>query len=142
LLALIYPPKEIVDARHWIFSGRPDLRSNALEFLDSRLANPLRQTLLPVLEGQGARRIVESGTELFGLTPITYPSVVRRLLEWPDPWLQSCACYVAGEEGLLEFHASLRGLVAAADPILRETAARADERLKGAASAGARPPRS
>jgi AAA family ATP:ADP antiporter len=129
LLALVYPHREILDARHWIFSGRPDLRSNALEFLDSRISNPVRQMLLPVLEERGEKRMAEAGQELFDLDEIPYPSVLRRLLEWPDAWLQSCASYVVGEARLFEFRPILLPLAVAADPILSETAARAGARL-------------
>jgi AAA family ATP:ADP antiporter len=129
LLALVYPHREIHDARHWVFSGRPDLRSNALEFLDSRVSNPVRQMLLPALEDRGARRLLEVGQELFGLTEIPYPNVLRHLLDWPDAWLQSCASYVVGEARILELHSKLEPLARAADPILRETAARAGTRL-------------
>ena len=55
LLELIYPQREIRDSYHRIVSGRRDLRANAVEFLDSRLSNPVRQMLLPLLEnGPGA----------------------------------------------------------------------------------------
>jgi hypothetical protein len=140
LLALVYPHREIHDARHWVFSGRPDLRSNALEFLDSRVSNPVRQMLLPALEDHGPRRLLEAGHELFGLTEIPYPSVLRHLLDWPDAWLQSCTSYVVGEARIVELHPKLEPLARAADPILSETAARAGARLipgtnlRGAAS--------
>jgi hypothetical protein len=136
LLALVYPYREIHDARHWVFSGRPDLRSNALEFLDSRVSNPVRQMLLPALEDQGARRLLEAGQELFDLTEIPYPSVLRNLLDWPDVWLQSCASHVAGEARVEELRGKLEALAQAADPILSETAARARSRLSSAAGRG------
>src|SRR3546814_17162701 len=40
------------------------LRSTALEFLDSRISNPVRQMLLPALEDHGARRLLEVGQEI------------------------------------------------------------------------------
>ena len=129
LLALVYPHREILDARHWIFSGRPDLRSNALEFLDSRVNNPVRQMLLPALEDRGGKRMLEAGEQLFGLAEISYPSVLLQLLEWPDAWLQTCASYVAGESKHAELYAKLQPLARAADPMLSETAARAAIRL-------------
>jgi AAA family ATP:ADP antiporter len=140
LLALIYPYREIHDARHWVFSGRPDLRSNALEFLDSRVSNPVRQMLLPALEDRDARRMLEAGEQLFDLTEIPYPSVLRRLLDWPDAWLQSCASYVVGESRVVELRGSLTPLARAADPVLSETAARAVLRLGSPAqSSGSEP---
>jgi AAA family ATP:ADP antiporter len=140
LLALVYPHREIHDARHWVFSGRPDLRSNALEFLDSRVSNPVRQMLLPALEDHGSRRMLEAGQELFGLTEIPYPSVLRPLLDWPDAWLQSCASYVVGEAQIKELHPNLGPLARAADPILRETATRAGLRLSGRSNPGGAAP--
>ncbi len=131
LLALVYPHREINDARHWVFSGRPDLRSNALEFLDSRISNPVRQMLLPVLEDHGPRRLLEVGQELFDLQEIAYPSVLRPLLEWPDAWLQSCASYVVGEARIRQFYPDLLPLTRAEDRILSETAARAGRYLSG-----------
>ena len=136
LLALVYPYREIHDARHWVFSGRPDLRSNALEFLDTRVSNPVRQMLLPALEDQGARRLLEVGHELFGLTEIPDPSVLQNLLDWPDAWLQSCASHVVGEAQIHELRSKLESLVRAADPILSETAARAGVRLSSSADRG------
>ena len=140
LLALVYPHREILDARHWVFSGRPDLRSNALEFLDSRISNPVRQMLLPALEDRGPRRLLDVGQELFDLTEIPYPSVLRHLLDWPDVWLQSCASYVVGEAQIKEFYPNLEPLARAADPILSETATRAGLRLSGGSSARDRGP--
>ena len=129
LLALVYPHREILDARHWILSGRPDLRSNALEFLDTRVNNPVRQMLLPALEDRGGKRMLDAGAELFGLAEISYPSVLLRLLEWPDAWLQTCASYVVGEAKLAALSPQLQTLTRAADPMLSETAARAAIRL-------------
>jgi hypothetical protein len=96
--------------------------------------------LLPALEDRDARRMLEAGEQLFGLTEIPYPSVLRRLLDWPDAWLQSCASYVVGEAGVVELRSSLTPLVGAADPVLSETAARAAARLGGPAHSSAAEP--
>jgi HEAT repeat protein len=129
LLALIYPEREILDAHHWILSGRPDLRSNALEFLDSRLANPERELLLPALEDRGGDRIVIVARELFGAERLPYASVLPRLLDWPDPWVRSCATYVVAEERRADLRVKLMALVSAPDTLLAETASFALQRL-------------
>jgi AAA family ATP:ADP antiporter len=129
LLALIYPQREILDAHHWILSGRPDLRSNALEFLDSRLANPARELLLPALEDRRGGRIVIVARELLGVEEVPYASVLPRLLDSPDPWVRSCATYVVAEERRTDLRAKLKALAAEPDALLAETAALALRRL-------------
>ncbi len=136
LLALVYPYREMLDAYHWIVSGRPDLRSNALEFLDSRLDNPIRQMLLPAIEQNGGPRISEAARDLFGLERLPYPNVLRRLLDLPDTWLQACASYVVAELNLTDLRPRLQNLAQHPNPLLRETAAAAQHRLATAAAPG------
>ena len=122
LLELVYPQREISDAYYGTLSGSPELRSNAIEFLDSRLGNPVRQILLPVLEDSGSRRLLETARDLFGLEPVAYPGLLQRLLETPDPWLQACACYVASENGSTDLLPRVEGLAQSDDPLVAETA--------------------
>jgi len=130
LLALRYPRREILDAYYWITSGRPHLRSNALEFLDSLLDNPERQMVLQALEAPDERSFFESARMLFGLEPAPYATVLRRLLERDDPWLQSCTSYVAGEAGRRDLLPLLKTLRDHADPLLAETASAACLRIE------------
>ena len=129
LLALVYPQREISDAYHWTLSGRPELRSNALEFLDSRLDNPVRQMLLPVLEDSGSQRLLETARDLFGLEPVAYPDLLRPLLETPDPWLQACTCYVVSENGSADLLPRVERLARSSDPLVAETASLAYTKL-------------
>jgi hypothetical protein len=129
LLALIYPEREILDAHHWILSGRPDLRSNALEFLDSRLANPARELLLPALEDRLGDRLAVVALELVGIEKLPYATVLPRLLDWPDTWVRSCATYVVAEERRGDLRAKLKELSAEPDALLAETASFALRRL-------------
>jgi AAA family ATP:ADP antiporter len=129
LLALIYPEREILDAHPWILSGRPDLRSNALEFLDSRLANPARELLLPALEDRLGDRLAVVALELVGIEKLPYATVLPRLLDWPDTWVRSCATYVVAEERRGDLRAKLKELSAEPDALLAETASFALRRL-------------
>ncbi len=133
LLALIYPDREILDAHHWILSGRPDLRSNALEFLDSRLANPARELLLPALEDRRGERLAVVAQELVGVQQMPYARVLPHLLDWPDPWVRSCATYVVAEERRADLRTKLEALAAEPDALLAETASFALQRLDQAA---------
>ena len=140
LMSLLYPPKDIFDALYGWRSGRPDLRANALEFLDNTLLNPVRQMLLPILESRASERIIEQGRALFGFRPGTYSESLGALLREPDTWLQSCAAYAAAEAGLREFTPALDSLDGAADALLRETVLAARQRLARPAAFSAAPP--
>ena len=129
LLGLIYPQREILDARYWIASGRVDLRSNAVEFLDSRLTNPFRQMLLPVLENSGQRRMIDTSRTLFALRPLSFPSMLWKLLETHDTWVQACACHAAADAEMKGLREKIGGLADSSDPFLAETASRAYARL-------------
>ena len=133
LLGLIYPQREILDARYWIASGRADLRSNAVEFLDSRLTNPFRQMLLPALERWGRRRMIDTSRTLFALRPVSFPNMLWNLLESRDPWVQACACHAAAGSGMKGLREKIGGLTRSSDPFLAETAAKAHSKLAAAA---------
>lgn len=103
LLSLLYPQREMRDAYSRIRSGREQLRANALEFLDSRLiGSPLRPSLLPAVEAADEAAAAGEGRRLYGLPKLSYASVLRKVLEGPDPWLQACACAAAAEAAVLE----------------------------------------
>jgi len=130
LLALLFPAKEIRDAQLRIASGREDLRANAVEFLDSRLLGlQARAALLPALEASGRRQRLQSGVELFGLERLSYVGVLRQLLETGDPWLQSCACAAAAEQGETSLRGPIGALGMGDSDLLRETARAALMRL-------------
>ena len=121
-----------MDARYWIASGRPELRSNAVEFLDSRLTNPFRQMFLPLLEDLSAQRLIETGRTLFELRQVNYPTVLWQLVGTSDPWMQACACQAAADSNMEGLRVRIEGLVADADPLLAETARTASVRLETA----------
>jgi ATP:ADP antiporter, AAA family len=133
LLGLVYPPREMRDARSRLASGSLELQSNAVEFLDSRLlGNPVRPALLPALEPHDEDRLIGVGRELFRLGPLPYATVMRRLLDDSDNWLRACACHAAAEAGVVALAARIAALESAADPILREVAVAAGSRLRAA----------
>ena len=134
LLELIYPQREIRDSYHRIVSGRRDLRANAVEFLDSRLSNPVRQMLLPLLENGLGPSVLRAGRQFFRVRPATYGEVLETLLNSEDPWLQACASYVAAESKMFALTPAVEKLKHAPDPMLAETALAAHVRLTKARS--------
>ena len=133
LLALIYPRNEILDAYHWVVSGRPDLRSNALEFLDTRIEPPLRQMLLAAAEHRQGAELWEDARTLFDLERLPYTATLRRLMQGRDSWLQACTCYVVAEREVTGFESVLEDLRNNRDPLVAETAHLARERLAAVA---------
>ena len=63
LLGLKYPPGEIYDAYLGIQSGKPDLRINAVEYLDSILENNLRRVVIPIIETPIADTMIDQTVE-------------------------------------------------------------------------------
>ncbi len=137
LLALIYPRNEILDAYYWIVSGRPDLRSNALEFLDTRIEPPLRLTLLGAAEHRGGEELLTDARDFFKFEQLPYSATLRRLLRGRDPWLQACACYVVGEGQMIDMEPALPDLSANPDPLIVETVHLARQRIAALAGNGA-----
>ena len=134
LLELIYPQREIRDSYYRIVSGRRDLRANAVEFLDSRLSNPVRQMLLPLLENGLGPSVLRAGREFFRLRKTAYGEVLETLLHSGDPWLQACASYVAAESRMFGLAPVVEKLSTAPDPMLAESALAARDRLAKARS--------
>jgi len=129
LIGLLYPPKPMLDAYYGINSGRRDLRANAVEFLDTLLVNPVRQMLLPILEGSSAERILEQGRSWSSQRPSSYPEALSGLMAEPDPWLQSCAVYAAADQKLPGLAALLEPLARSDDGLLQETVEAVQRRL-------------
>ena len=128
-LSLIYPTREMRDAGHWVLKGSAQLRANAIEFLDTRVASDIRQLLLPMIESGDQTTKVFAGRQLFRFESMPYASGLRRLMATPDPWLQACAAHAAGDSGAQSLLPRLRELSAHFNPVLREAAGSAAIRL-------------
>jgi AAA family ATP:ADP antiporter len=59
LLGLKYPVMDISRAYQSLVSDQPDLRANAIEFLDNVLDTDLKRTLIPIVETALADRMIE-----------------------------------------------------------------------------------
>ena len=136
LLTLIYPRNEILDAYHWIMSGRPDLRSNALEFLDSRIDLELRPVILSAAEHRKGDQLLEDARTHFELVQLPYPVTLRHLLEARHSWVQACTCYVVSEAGMSDLLPWLDDLRRSHDPLLAETARFSFDRMAESRNGG------
>jgi HEAT repeat protein len=131
LLGLLYPGTDFRATWEALRSGKPVLRDQALDLLESRLKPEMRALLVPLIDPEvpGEQRM-ELAEKLAG-TPVTSPTeAVRALAATGDPWLKSCAAYAIGAHGLLELKDLLDEWEKDADPLLRETVRQAQEQLR------------
>lgn len=67
LLGLKYPPQEIYDAYLGIQSRKPDLRVNAVEYLDGVLETNLRKAIIPIIETSIVDTMIDQTVDRLGL---------------------------------------------------------------------------
>ncbi len=107
------------------------MHDNALEFLDNVLKSQLRDMLVPLLDGKitvgerarMANRLVRTKIE-------NREHAVAALVASDDPWLRSCGAYAIGTFGLKSLEGELNRCLNDSDPLLRETARAAKQRLE------------
>jgi ATP/ADP translocase/HEAT repeat protein len=129
LLGLRYPPTDIFNAWNRINHGRPAVRAAALEFLGNTLSTGHKETVLPLLESGSWVEVHELGKSVFGITGRSLHQVLINLLEGDDAWLSACAATMVGAQGITPAREAVERLGSHPDPIAREAAVSALERL-------------
>lgn len=131
LIKLLYPQHDLHSAYFGIQSENVKVRDNALEFLEQILKPELRNLLVPALDPEvsfGQR--VKLANRLVGTTIETPTEALLTLLNNPEPWLKSCAAYTIGILNLTSLEDKLDECLEHPDPLLRETAKQAKQRLQ------------
>ena len=131
LLGLLYPHLDLHAAYLGLQSKNVSVYDNALEFLDNVLKSQLRDMLVPLLDGRItvaerariADRVVHSKIE-------SREQAVAALVASDDPWLRSCGAYAIGTLGIKSLEGELNRCLNDSDPLLRETARAAKQRLE------------
>ncbi len=131
LLGLLYPHLDLHAAYLGLQSKSVSVHDNALEFLDNVLKSELRDMLVPLLDGKVtvgerariANRLVRAKIE-------NRENAVAALVSSDDPWLKSCGAYAIGTFGLKSLEGELNRCLNDSDPLLRETARAAKQRLE------------
>lgn len=131
LLKLLYPSLEFHSAYFGVQSGNRKVHDDALEYLENVLTPSIRKLLIPLLDHDVTldQRIAMANREL-GTHVETGEEAVRLLARSPDPYLRACAAHAIGVLGLTELVSELDRWAAEGDPVLREAARRARERLR------------
>jgi AAA family ATP:ADP antiporter len=130
LLGLLYPHIDVHSAYLGLQAKKVTVYDNALEFLDNVLKSQLRAMLVPLLDGRVsvaqraaiADRFVHAKVE-------SQEQAVEALVGSDDPWLRSCGAYAIGTLGIKSLEGELNRCLNDPDPLLRETARAAKERL-------------
>jgi hypothetical protein len=131
LLELLYPRHDFSSAYIGLQSKSMTVHDNALEFLDTVLKRPLREMLVPLLDGKVSA--TERAAIADRLVPVRIDNseqAAAALLASGDPWLRSCGAYAIGSLGLNSLADELNRCVADSDPLVRETARLAKLRLQ------------
>ena len=130
LMALLVSGPGLHDAYVGVRSANQGVRANALEFLENVLKPELRRVLVPLLDGQvTVEQRIELADRLVGAPLESAEQAVATLLGSEDGWLRSCAVHAVGALRLHGLEGELRGFEASPDPLIREAAHTARQRL-------------
>jgi len=130
LLGLLHPRRDFHSAYVGMQSTDPVVHANALEFLDNVLNPALRQMLVPLLDGEvSVAERVALAERMVGLKMESREEAIGALVSSDDPWLKSCGAYAIGSLGLKSLEGALDACLDHPDPLLRETARHAKQKL-------------
>ena len=130
LIKLMYPQRDLHSAYLGIRSENPKDRDNALEFLEQILKPELRNLLVPALDPDFSfAERVQLANRVVGTNIENPREALLTLIDHPEIWLKSCAVYTIGILGLTSLEAKLDECLEHPDPLLRETARQAKQRL-------------
>jgi hypothetical protein len=130
LLGLLFPGHDFHSAHFGLRSQLPNVRANALEFLDNVLKPQFRHLVVPLFDPYTTvRDRIALARRVLGADVQSREEAVSSLLVSDDPWLKSCGVYAIGAFGLRSMEGELDRWIDAADPLLRETARSSKERL-------------
>ena len=129
LLGLKYPPNDIYTAYLGIQSKQPDLRMNAIEFLDNLLEPNLKRVIIPIIETPLAHATIDRTLDQLGLKiPSEFEGLVL-LLTGEDTSLQARALELVAhlkEERYIPF---IGELINSPDPKVKSNARLAAKNL-------------
>ncbi len=128
LLGLRYPPKDMLHAYLGLMSNASRLRANAIEFLDNVLESDLKRSLIPIVESARPELLKNKKQPLPSPMSDSEESI-RHILHGDDIWLRACTIYMIAMHKYRQFEDSVRPLLKARHPMVRETARLCIQRL-------------
>ena len=135
LLEIRYPPATIQLIHANLDSENKAIRANALEVADNVLNKEEARLILPLLEEHTLPEQVQKGRETFSTERRKPEAWLEQLIDDAHPWVVSCTIHHVAALGLKRFIPRMKAHLDSRDPVVRETAAVALERLIGAPDA-------
>jgi AAA family ATP:ADP antiporter len=129
LLSILHDPRDIDASLRGLTSGDRAQRAHALEYLDNLLTGECRRAVFAAIDDQPVRDKLRNAWRLFQLPLASRRSTLRELLASDDEreeggGLMMAALYAVHTDRATGLYARVRRLArAAADPLVRETAA-------------------
>ncbi len=130
ILGLKYPPDDLYNAYIGIFSGRPILKANAIEFLDNILPLKLKVSLIPILETYSKQKTLNQYSSNLKVEKLTEQEVLNRLVQENDSWLTACALFLIAKKKSFEQINILENLTYDPDSRVSESAIFALQNIK------------
>jgi HEAT repeat protein/ATP/ADP translocase len=138
LLALLYDGRTMLQARDALASHVASQRAYALEVIDTRLSQKLKDFVLPLLHDLSVGQRLQRLSAAFPQTKLERDERLRSLISEPAAqpftWIIACAIYTVGRLGLRSCLDEVRAARHAAAPVVRATAHWAYVHLDGAAT--------
>lgn len=100
LLGLIYPWKDIADARFTIEHGRGRIRSSALEYLDNLLRGPIRTRVMPLIDDASVEERVRHANLVLKTRPRDLPDTLAQLIHDNDAVVSAAAIHMVEQHQL------------------------------------------
>ncbi|MBN1350164.1 hypothetical protein JXJ21_12190 [candidate division KSB1 bacterium] len=122
LLGLKYPPQDIENAYIGIKSNKPDVRINAVEFLDNLLEMNLKKIIIPIAESVLADAIIQDSVKALGLKSKSEFECLITLLSIDDPMLRVRTLYLIGLLKDNRYLPYIGGLINSPDEQVKEMA--------------------
>src|SRR5688572_1238261 len=133
LLKMLYPQHDLRSAFVGLESGIKSHHDSALELIDNTLKPSIRRLLVPLVDSEiTLAERVELANRVLPSTIESQDDALLALMDTEDPWLKSCAAHMIGILGLKQFQSMVDQWASDRDPVLREKAQRAQQRLAAA----------
>jgi hypothetical protein len=121
-LALLYRPEEILATYRGLIGSDPRARGHALEYIENALSPQHAELILPLVDESGDEHRLRLASSRHGFYFLSPRDSLAALIEGDDPWLRTCALFVAGAQRDRSLVAEVDRHVVAREPYVRETA--------------------
>ena len=133
LLKMLYPKHDLRSAFVGLESRDRTHHDSALEFIDNTLKPSIRRLLVPLVDSEvSLAERVGLANRVLSSTIDSKDDALLALMDTEDPWLKSCAAHLIGILGLKQYQETVDRWAGDHDPVLREKALRAQQRLAAA----------